>query len=210
MVIPLFVGREKSIQALEAAMEADKQHHAGGAEDRPTWTSPRPTTCTDIGTLATILQMLKLPDGTVKVLVEGVSARRDRRASNDGELSTPPTSRRAAERSAIDQREIEALRRAVDQQFEQYVKLNKKMPPEMLDLARRHRRCRPPGRHRRRAPGAEARGQAGSARDRRRAASASRHAARRRSKARSTSCRSKSASAAASSARWRRASASTT
>ena len=105
--------------------------------------------------------------------------------------------------------EIEALRRAVTQQFDQYVKLNKKIPPEILTSHRRHRRSGPPGRHHRRAPAAQARGQAVGARPVRGAPSGWRSCSS-CSSTRSTSCRWKSASAAASSARWRRASASTT
>jgi len=133
MVIPLFVGRPKSIKALESAMEAERRimlvAQKAAAKDEPAVDD-----MFSVGCVATILQMLKLPDGTVKVLVEGQQRARVNRIS-EGEhhfvgnvtpVETPvaPT----AERSS----EIEALRRAVMQQFDHYVKLNKKIPPEIL------------------------------------------------------------------------------
>ncbi|HSI47337.1 MAG TPA: endopeptidase La [Ideonella sp.] len=129
MVIPLFVGRPKSIKALEAAMEAGRQimlvaQKAAGKDE------PRAEDLFDVGCISSILQMLKLPDGTVKVLVEGVQ-RANTREVTDGEehfsaevMPIEP----AGEASP----EVEALRRAVTQQFDQYVKLNKKIPPEIL------------------------------------------------------------------------------
>jgi ATP-dependent Lon protease len=129
MVIPLFVGRPKSIKALEAAMEAGRQimlvaQKAAGKDE------PKPDDMFDVGCVSTILQMLKLPDGTVKVLVEGIQRARTNSISDNGEhfvaevTPVPPT---------VDNKpEVEALRRAVTQQFDQYVKLNKKIPPEIL------------------------------------------------------------------------------
>ena len=130
MVIPLFVGRPKSIKALEAAMAAERRimlvAQKAAAKDEPAVTD-----MFEVGCVSTILQMLKLPDGTVKVLVEG-----QQRAKVDGiedgeshftahvtpiEVLPPETGS-----------EVEALRRAVMQQFDQYVKLNKKIPPEIL------------------------------------------------------------------------------
>jgi len=129
MVIPLFVGRPKSIKALEAAMEAGRQimlvaQKAAGKDE------PRPEDMFGVGCVSSILQMLKLPDGTVKVLVEGIQRAETRHIADPGEYfvaevsPVPP----AAEPSP----EVEALRRAVTQQFDQYVKLNKKIPPEIL------------------------------------------------------------------------------
>ncbi len=129
MVIPLFVGRPRSIRALEAAMEAGKSimlaaQKSAGKDD------PTPDDVYEIGCVATILQMLKLPDGTVKVLVEGsqrarVIAIQDADTHFTSEILPilPDISTGA---------EIEALRRAIVSQFEQYVKLNKKIPPEIL------------------------------------------------------------------------------
>ncbi|MBA4113132.1 MAG: endopeptidase La [Verminephrobacter sp.] len=131
MVIPLFVGRPKSIKALELAMEADRRimlvAQKAAAKDEPSVDD-----MFDVGCISTILQMLKLPDGTVKVLVEG-----QQRAlvgpieDADSHFSATVT---PVEAGADEQRpsEIEALRRAVMQQFDQYVKLNKKIPPEIL------------------------------------------------------------------------------
>lgn len=133
MVIPLFVGRPKSIKALEAAMEAERRimlvAQKAAAKDEPSTDD-----MFEMGCVATILQMLKLPDGTVKVLVEGVQ-RAKVLSIVDGESHfvahvTPIDP--AQERSATQTNELEALRRAVMQQFDQYVKLNKKIPSEIL------------------------------------------------------------------------------
>src|ERR1043165_203197 len=129
MVIPLFVGRPKSIKALEAAMEAGRQimlvaQRAAGKDE------PKPDDMFEVGCVSSILQMLKLPDGTVKVLVEGIQRANTHSISDNGEhfvaevTPVPPETEQKSE--------VEALRRAVTQQFDQYVKLNKKIPPEIL------------------------------------------------------------------------------
>ena len=129
MIVPLFVGREKSVRALEDVMKDDKQillvAQKNASQDDPTTDDIH-----SVGTIGTVLQLLKLPDGTVKVLVEGgararvieffdnddfFQARAEQIASDDG-----------------DPQEIEAMSRSVLAQFEQYVKLNKKVPPEVL------------------------------------------------------------------------------
>jgi ATP-dependent Lon protease len=129
MVIPLFVGRPKSIKALEAAMESGKQIMLV-AQKTAAKDEPKPDDLFQIGCLSSILQMLKLPDGTVKVLVEGVQRARAQNIRDDGEFfacdAVPIAS--TSEETA----EAEALRRAVVAQFDQYVKLNKKIPPEIL------------------------------------------------------------------------------
>jgi len=136
MVIPLFVGRPKSIKALEAAMESDRSimlvaQKAAAKDD------PLVTDMFDVGCVSTILQMLKLPDGTVKVLVEGQQRARVNKIE-DGELhfsaNVTPVEALAEPEAKLRGKasEIEALRRAVMQQFDQYVKLNKKIPPEIL------------------------------------------------------------------------------
>jgi ATP-dependent Lon protease len=131
MVIPLFVGRPKSIKALEASMEAERRimlvAQKAAAKDEPAVTD-----MFEVGCVSTILQMLKLPDGTVKVLVEGQQRARVNRIQ-EGELHftanvTPVEAGGHDPKSS----EVEALRRAVMQQFDQYVKLNKKIPPEIL------------------------------------------------------------------------------
>ena len=129
MVIPLFVGRPKSIKALEAAMEAGRQimlvaQKAAGKDE------PKPDDMFEVGCVSSILQMLKLPDGTVKVLVEGMQRATTGGITDNGdyfvgEVTPVPPSLDITP-------EIEALRRAVTQQFDQYVKLNKKIPPEIL------------------------------------------------------------------------------
>ncbi|TSE25538.1 endopeptidase La [Tepidimonas aquatica] len=134
MVIPLFVGRPKSIKALEAAMAHERRimlvAQKTAAKDEPT-----PADLFEVGCVASILQMLKLPDGTVKVLVEGVQRAKVLRVDDDAEghfsAHLLPVDAEA-ERAEADPKELEALRRAVMQQFEQYVKLNKKIPAEIL------------------------------------------------------------------------------
>ncbi len=133
MVIPLFVGRPKSIKALEAAMEAERRimlvAQKAAAKDEPTTED-----MFEMGCVASILQMLKLPDGTVKVLVEGLQRARVQEV-REGEthfVSTVLPLEVAQEREGVQDTELEALRRAVMQQFDQYVKLNKKIPSEIL------------------------------------------------------------------------------
>ena len=129
MIVPLFVGRDKSVRALEDVMKDDKQillvTQKSAAQD-----DPAPTDLYDVGTIGTILQLLKLPDGTVKVLVEG-SERAQISEFTDNEdffqayadiMPEPKT----------DEKELAALSRSVVSQFEQYIKLNRKVPPEVL------------------------------------------------------------------------------
>ncbi len=129
MVIPLFVGRPKSIRALESAMEAGKQIMLV-AQKTAAKDEPKPEDLFEMGCMSTILQMLKLPDGTVKVLVEGVQRAKALRVEDNGDyfVCDIQVIDSGAEASA----ESEALRRAVVTQFDQYVKLNKKIPPEIL------------------------------------------------------------------------------
>ena len=131
MVIPLFVGRPKSIKALELAMEAERRimlvAQKTAAKDEPSATD-----MFEVGCVSTILQMLKLPDGTVKVLVEGQQRARVNTIVDGESHFTANVS--PVEPVSVDEKstEVEALRRAVMQQFDQYVKLNKKIPPEIL------------------------------------------------------------------------------
>ena len=129
MVIPLFVGRDKSIKALDKAMDSNKQimliAQKSAADDEP-----KLDDIYNVGTLSNILQLLKLPDGTIKVLVEGAARARvisfiekDNFFSAQAEL---------IESSYEDQRELDILCRSAINQFEQYVKLNKKVPPEII------------------------------------------------------------------------------
>ncbi|MEJ8809901.1 endopeptidase La [Variovorax ureilyticus] len=132
MVIPLFVGRPKSIKALELAMEAERRimlvAQKAAAKDEPSVED-----MFEVGCISTILQMLKLPDGTVKVLVEGQQrARVNRIDDSETHFSANVTPVEPADTTTQKATEIEALRRAVMQQFDQYVKLNKKIPPEIL------------------------------------------------------------------------------
>ena len=132
MVIPLFVGRPKSIKALESAMESERRimlvAQKAAAKDEPSVED-----MFEVGCVATILQLLKLPDGTVKVLVEGQQRAKVNKIE-DGEqhFSANVTPVEAAVIAVDKTSEIEALRRAVTQQFDHYVKLNKKIPPEIL------------------------------------------------------------------------------
>lgn len=137
MVIPLFVGRPKSIRALEVAMESDRRIMLV-AQKTAAKDEPMVTDMFDVGCVSTILQMLKLPDGTVKVLVEGHQrAAVDKIDDVDTHFTaivTPIGAEASLSGEAERDRssEIEALRRAVMQQFDQYVKLNKKIPAEIL------------------------------------------------------------------------------
>jgi ATP-dependent Lon protease len=129
MVIPLFVGREKSIVALDKAMNAGKRillvaQKAADLDD------PQPDDLYEVGTLATILQLLKLPDGTVKVLVEGGERALVDRINVEDHFSAEVTLLKEDDRH--DEREIDVLVRSIISQFEAYVKLNKKVPPEVL------------------------------------------------------------------------------
>ncbi|MDO5288075.1 MAG: endopeptidase La [Pseudomonadota bacterium] len=132
MVIPLFVGRPKSIKALETAMGADRRimlvAQKTAAKDEPSVAD-----MFEVGCVSTILQMLKLPDGTVKVLVEGQQRATVTHIEDGGDAHFVATVT-PLEASSVDKdnAEVEALRRAVMQQFDQYVKLNKKIPPEIL------------------------------------------------------------------------------
>lgn len=129
LVIPLFVGRAKSVKALETAVENGKQILLV-AQKSANQDDPTPEDLHEIGTLATILQMLKLPDGTVKVLVEGISRARVVEYLESADTFTVRFE--AVKEDAADEHEVEALMRAVLSQFDQYVKLNKKIPPEIL------------------------------------------------------------------------------
>ncbi len=129
MIVPLFVGREKSIKALEEVMRADKPillaTQRNAADD-----DPAPEAIFENGTLARVLQLLKLPDGTVKVLVEGASRAHIRKyVAAEGYYAAEAT---AIADDAIDPIEAEALSRSVLSEFENYVKLNKKISPEVV------------------------------------------------------------------------------
>ncbi|MDC9592306.1 endopeptidase La [Xenorhabdus sp. IM139775] len=129
MVIPLFVGREKSIHCLEAAMEHDKQVMLVAQKEAST-DEPGVNDLFSVGTVASVLQMLKLPDGTVKVLVEGLRRARITTLTDNGEYFYAQVE--YLESSDVDEREQEVLVRTAINQFEGYVKLNKKIPPEVL------------------------------------------------------------------------------
>ena len=129
MVIPLFVGREKSIRALETAMDDDKQillvAQKSAGDDNPSVGDIH-----EIGTVSNILQLLKLPDGTIKVLVEGAHRARIDRFIETDDLFTAEVE--SIEPEDVANREIEVLSRSLMTQFDQYVKLNKKVPPEII------------------------------------------------------------------------------
>lgn len=129
LVIPLFVGRDKSVKALEIASDTDKKIMLV-AQKSATKDEPDASDLYDIGTIATVLQMLKLPDGTVKVLVEGLHRVRVSEFEEiEGSFWAKPET---IEPEEEDDSEVEALMRTVLTQFDQYVKLNKKIPPEIL------------------------------------------------------------------------------
>jgi ATP-dependent Lon protease len=129
MIVPLFVGRDKSVRALEDVMKDDKQillvTQKNAAQDDPT-----PADIYSVGTIGTVLQLLKLPDGTVKVLVEGGQRARISKYADAEDFFQAYAE--PIEDDAGDDRELDALARTVVSQFEQYIKLNKKIPPEVL------------------------------------------------------------------------------
>jgi ATP-dependent Lon protease len=132
MIVPLFVGRDKSVVALEEVMAKDKQillvaQKDAGEDD------PVPEDVFEIGTVASVLQLLKLPDGTVKVLVEGVQRARIEEFTKSDEFFEAKI--QVVDPEETDDQEVEALSRSVISQFEQYIKLNKKIPSEVLATA---------------------------------------------------------------------------
>ena len=131
MVIPLFVGREKSIKALDAAMSDNKQILLV-AQKSVEVDEPNTDEIHRIGTLSTILQLLKLPDGTIKVLVEGVERAQVVNYLEDEEFFSAQISLLKSDDQSDDEKELEVMARSVTNLFEQYVKLNKKVPPEVL------------------------------------------------------------------------------
>jgi len=129
MVLPLFVGRERSILALEGAMASDRQVLLVAQRD-PAEDNPAPDDLYQVGTIATILQLLKLPDGTIKVLVEGVVRAVVDSIDDDGAYAVAGA--REVEDDEIPESESEALLRSTISQFEKYVNLSKKVPAEVL------------------------------------------------------------------------------
>ena len=129
MIVPLFVGREKSVRALEAVMREDKQILLV-AQKNAQQDDPAADDLYQVGTVSTVLQLLKLPDGTVKVLVEGL--RRARIVAFKETEAYFEAFAEVVEEPASDKREVEALMRSVLSQFESYIKLNKKIAPEVL------------------------------------------------------------------------------
>ena len=129
MVIPLFVGRDKSVRALEHVMENDKKILLVAQKDASD-NDPKPDDIFKVGVIASVLQLLKLPDGTVKVLVEGETRARVEKFTKTDEYFEAEAS--PAEEIEGDDEEVGALSRSVVSQFESYVKLNKRVPPEVI------------------------------------------------------------------------------
>jgi ATP-dependent Lon protease len=129
MIVPLFVGRDKSVRALEDVMKADKQILLL-AQKNASQDDPAPEDIHAVGTIGSVLQLLKLPDGTVKVLVEGGRRARVQSFTENSEFFE--ANAEAMEELSDDPQDLEALSRSVVAEFEQYVKLNKKIPPEVL------------------------------------------------------------------------------
>ena len=129
MIVPLFVGREKSVRALEDVMKDDKQILLV-AQKNASQDDPEIDDIHMVGTVGTVLQLLKLPDGTVKVLVEG--SKRARITAFTDKTEFFQAKAELLEHEESDPKELEALSRSVISQFEQYIKLNKKIPPEVL------------------------------------------------------------------------------
>ncbi len=129
MIVPLFVGRDKSVRALEDVMRADKRILLL-AQKNASQDDPSPDDIHAVGTIGSVLQLLKLPDGTVKVLVEGAHRARVRGFTDNAEFFEAEAE--ILEEANNDPQELEALSRSVVAEFEQYVKLNKKITPEVL------------------------------------------------------------------------------
>ena len=130
MIVPLFVGREKSVLALEEVMQGDHKQILLVTQKNPAQDIPEAQDLYTVGTVGTILQMLKLPDGTVKVLVEGVHRARVLSYQKDDKYLIAHTE--IIEETIRNNDEIEALCRTVVTEFEQYIKLNRKIPPDVL------------------------------------------------------------------------------
>ena len=128
MIVPLFVGRDKSVKALERVMQEDKKILLV-TQKTPSEDDPKASDLHNVGTVGNILQLLKLPDGTVKVLVEGGSRYQVKEYIEGGDYIEAKAELIKEDETVDD--ELEALARAVISQFEQYVKLNKKIPPEV-------------------------------------------------------------------------------
>ena len=166
MVVPLFVGRKPSISALEDAMAVGKEILLV-AQRKPEVDEPEARDIYRVGTLATVLQMMKMPDNTVKVMVQGALRARLKSLKSGKFFSAEfePIPEDAAPGAKPEERE--ALRRSLLTQFESYVKLHKNVPPEALAGVSRAGRHRAPGRHHRRAHAAGAGKEAGRAGNRR-------------------------------------------
>lgn len=130
MVIPLFVGRDKSIQALDAAMASGDKQILLIAQKEATDDNPGEGDIFEVGTVSTILQLLKLPDGTVKVLVEGTTRAKVRSYKHSEPYFLADAE--VMDSEPLSEEEIDVLTRALMSQFEKYVKLNKKIPPEVI------------------------------------------------------------------------------
>ena len=130
MIVPLFVGREKSVLALEEMMQTNGKQLILVTQKNPVDDDPEPKDLYSIGTVGNLLQLIKLPDGTVKVLVEGIQRVRLNEFAHESEFFQAYGSV-IPEEPGVEE-ELEALTRAVVSQFEQYVKLNRKIPQEVL------------------------------------------------------------------------------
>lgn len=129
MVIPLFVGRERSMRALELAMDGEKQILLL-AQRSPEIDDPAPKDMYDVGTIASVLQLVKLPDGTIKVLVEGLERAKIRKVREESGVYLADVS--AVVTIDAEPKELEVMRTSLISQFEQLVKLNRKIPPELM------------------------------------------------------------------------------
>ena len=129
MVIPLFVGRERSMRALELAMDGEK-HILLLAQRSPEIDDPAPKDMYEVGTIATVLQLVKLPDGTIKVLVEGLARAKIRKVREESGVYLADVS--AVVTVDAEPKELEVMRTSLISQFEQLVKLNRKIPPELM------------------------------------------------------------------------------
>ena len=130
MVVPLFVGRELSIKSLDDSMNNHEKNTVLVTQKSAEIDNPELKDLYSVGTVATILQLLKLPDGTMKVLVEGISRVNISKVENDNKLSC--TYSQADNEGSVSDNQYDALFRTLEETFSNYVKLNKKVPPEVI------------------------------------------------------------------------------
>ncbi|MBI1954511.1 MAG: LON peptidase substrate-binding domain-containing protein, partial [Proteobacteria bacterium] len=132
MIVPLFVGRDKSVRALEHVMEQNDKKILLVTQKNASQDDPNINDLYTVGTVGSILQLLKLPDGSIKILVEGTKRARILKMEEEDGYFTASIEEILPQEKGIDEAHLDALMRSLNSQFEQYVKLNRKIPPDIL------------------------------------------------------------------------------